>query len=175
MDSNTRVIKDNKELDININLKENDYVLTSAVIDPFTKSNISTYIVKDNAEISFTLSNMSMQPFEALLRNYYYRTLNNKSIKIRCLDTLYFSGTNINIVPNAAYSILKATNRLNGCIFIFQFDYKVLDENNNIIDKTLNYAFKIVSDREFKMYKDMEEYNAVKAYNDRILRPKKQQ
>ena len=131
--------------------------------------------MKDNAEISFTLSNMSMQPFEALLRNYYYRTLNNKSIKIRCLDTLYFSGTNINIVPNAAYSILKATNRLNGCIFIFQFDYKVLDENSNIIDKTLNFAFKIVSDREFKMYKDMEEYNAVKAYNDRILRPKKQQ
>lgn len=148
-------------------------MLTNAVIDPFTKSNIYTYIVKENVSVSFNLVNTNMMPREALLKLFYYRTIKNKSVKIRCLDTLYLGGNDISIVPDDAYSILKATNRLNGCIFIFNFEYKLADKDGKIYDKSIQYAFKIVSEREFRMYKDMEEFNAIKAYNDSIIRPKK--
>ena len=94
-----------------------------------------------------------MMPREALLKLFYYRTIKNKSVKIRCLDTLYLGGNDISIVPDDAYSILKATNRLNGCIFIFNFEYKLADKDGKIYDKSIQYAFKIVSDREFRMYK----------------------
>lgn len=167
------MIQGNEALDITINLKNNDYVLTNAVIDPFTKNNIYTYIVKENVPVSFNLVNNIMTPRQTILRIYYYRNLKNKSVKVRCLDTLYMGGEYINIVPEETFSVLKATNRLNSCIFIFQFDYKMVGEKDSINDKTMQYAFKIVSDREFKMYKDMEEFNAIKAYNDSIVRPKK--
>lgn len=150
-------------------------MLTNAVIDPFTKSNIYTYIVRENVPISFNLVNTNMSPRQALLKIYYYRSIKNKNIKIRCLDTLYSSGKDINIVPEAAFTVLKATNRLNACIFIFNFEYKIVDKDKQIVDKTIQYSFKIVSDREYKMYKDMEEFNAIKAYNDSIIRPKKLQ
>lgn len=145
------------------------------MIDPFTKSNIYTYIVKENVPISFNLVNNKMNPRQALLKIFYYRTLKNKSIKIRCLDTIYNGGNDISIVPDATFSVLKATNRLNGCIFVFNFDYKMVENGGNITDKSLQYAFKIVSEREYKMYKDMEEFNAIKMYNDSIIRPKKPQ
>ena len=167
------MIQGDDGLDITINLKDNDYVLTNAVIDPFTKSNIYTYIVKENVSISFNLVNTNMDPRQALLKLYYYRTIKNKSLKIRCLDTFYSGGNDISIVPDSAFSILKATNRLNGCIFIFNFEYKIVDKDGKILDKSIQYAFKIVSDREYKMYKDMEAFNAAKAYNDSIIRPKK--
>lgn len=147
--------------------------MTNAVIDPSTKNNIYTYIVKENVPISFNLVSTQMDPRQALLRIFYYRNIKNKNVKIRCLDTIYFGGNDIKIVPEAVFSILKATNRLHSCIFIFNFEYKVVDDSNQIVDKTLQYAFKIVSDREYKMYKDMEEFNAAKAYNDSIIRPKK--
>ena len=145
------------------------------MIDPFTKSNIYTYIVRENVPISFNLVNTNMSPRQALLRIFYYRTIKNKNIKIRCLDTIYVGGKDISIVPEDAFTVLKATNRLNSCIFIFNFEYKVVNKDKQIADKSVQYAFKIVSDREFKMYKDMEEFNAVKAYNDSIIRPKKLQ
>ena len=170
---NTRVIQGEEDLDITINLKDNDYVLTNAVIDPFTKSNLYTYIVKENVPISFNLVNTNMNPRQALLKIFYYRTIKNKNIKIRCLDTLYLGGGDIKIVPDAAFNVLKATHRLNSCIFIFNFEYKVVNADKQIVDKNIQYAFKIVSDREYKLYKDMEEFNAVKAYNDSIIKPKK--
>jgi hypothetical protein len=116
-----------------------------------------------------------MDPRQALLKIFYYRTIKNKHIKIRCLDTIYAGGNDISIVPDAAFSVLKATNRLNGCLFIFQFEYKMVEDDGKIADKTLQYAFKIVSDREYNMYKEMEEFNAVKAHNDSIIRPKKRE
>ena len=149
--------------------------MTNAVIDPFTKNNIFTYIVKENVPISFNLVNSKMDPRQALLKIFYYRTIKNKHIKIRCLDTIYAGGNDISIVPDAAFSVLKATNRLNGCLFIFQFEYKMVEDDGKIADKTLQYAFKIVSDREYNMYKEMEEFNAVKAHNDSIIRPKKRE
>ena len=149
--------------------------MTNAVIDPFSKNNIYTYIVKENVPISFNLVNSKMSPRQALLKIFYYRTIKNKHIKIRCLDTFYAGGNDISIVPDAAFSVLKATNRLNGCLFIFQFEYKMVGEDEKIEDKTLQYAFKIVSDREYNMYKEMEEFNRIKAHNDSIIRPKKQE
>lgn len=156
-------------------MKSDDYVLTNAVIDPFTKNNIFTYIVKENVPVSFNLVNSNMNPRQALLKIFYYRTIKNKNIKVRCLDTLYAGGTDMSIVPDAAFNVLKVTNRLNGCLFIFQFEYKVVGEDDKIEDKMLQYAFKIVSDREYNMYKEMEEFNAVKAHNDSIIRPKKRE
>ena len=79
------------------------------------------------------------------------------------------------IVPDAAYNVLKATNRLNGCLFIFQFEYKMVEDDGKIADKTLQYAFKIVSDREYNMYKEMEEFNKIKDHNDSIIRPRKRE
>lgn len=142
------------------------------MIDPFTKDNIFTYIVKENVPISFNLVNVKMNPRQAILRNFYYRTVRNKNIKIRCLDTIYFGGNKINIVPNEAFSVLKATNRLNGCIFIFQFEYDLV-ENNKINNKVMQFAFKIVSEKEYKMYEDMEIFNKIKEKNEKIIRPKK--
>ena len=147
--------------------------MTNAVIDPFTMNNIYTYIVTENVPISFNLVNVNMDPRQALLRIYYYRTIKNKNVKIRCLDTLYNGGIDISIVPSDAFSVLKATNRLHGCIFVFQFDYKIVENYGKIADKSIQYSFKIVSDREYKMYKDMEEFNAVKLHNESIVRPKK--
>lgn len=168
------MIQGNEGLDITINFKNNDYVLTNAVIDPFSKNNIYTYIVKENVPVSFNLVNVNVSPRQALLKIFYYRTIKNKNIKIRCLDTFYAGGHDISIVPDAAYSVLKATNRLNGCLFIFQFEYTMVGEEDKIEDKTIQYAFKIVSDREYNMYKEMEEFNAIKAHNDSIVRPKSQ-
>ena len=81
----------------------------------------------------------------------------------------------MSIVPDAAFNVLKVTNRLNGCLFIFQFEYKIVEEDGKIEDKTIQYAFKIVSDREYNMYKEMEEFNRVKAHNDSIIRPRKRE
>lgn len=128
--------------------------------------------MKENVPISFNLVSERMNPRQALLKIFYYRTIKNKNVKIRCLDTFYFGGTDISIVPEVAYSILKATNRLHSCIFIFCFEYKVAENDGKIVDKNIQYAFKIVSDREFEMYKNMERFNEVKAYNDSIVRPK---
>ncbi|MBO6119167.1 MAG: hypothetical protein J6P02_01730 [Lachnospiraceae bacterium] len=128
--------------------------------------------MKENVPISFNLVSERMNPRQALLKIFYYRTIKNKNVKIRCLDTFYFGGTDISIVPEVAYSVLKATNRLHSCIFIFYFEYKVAENDGKIVDKNIQYAFKIVSDREFEMYKNMERFNEVKAYNDSIVRPK---
>ena len=64
--------------DITVNLKNNEYVLTNAVIDPVTKNNISTYIVKDNVPISFNLVNNDILRENVHILNFYYRTYKNK-------------------------------------------------------------------------------------------------
>lgn len=96
-----------------------------------------------------------MEPRQAILRNYYYRTFDGKNIKIRCLDTSYFGGTAIRIVPENIYEVLKVTNRLDDCLFIFEFEYIVKnhDEDETRLKK---FAFKIASDKEYEMYQNIE-------------------
>lgn len=118
------------------------------------------------------MSNNSIDPANILLNAFYYRSIKNRNIKIRCLDTYYFGGTKINIVSDNYYSVLKATNKLSSCIFIFHFEYD-LNESNKKQHKSIEYAFKVVSEKEFKMYSDMETIAKAKAKVPKIVRPQK--
>lgn len=124
----------------------------------------------------FSLLNENMQPRQAILRNYYYTTFDSKNIKIRCLDTLYFGGTSIQIVPKSIYEVLKVTNRLDNCLFIFEFEYLIKNRNGDDEDGTetriQKVAFKIVSDKEYEMYQNIEKPFDIDDGNE-IRRPKK--
>lgn len=145
--------------------------MTNAVIDPSTKDNIETYIVKDNIPIVFSLLNENMQPRQAILRNYYYTTFDGKNIKIRCLDTSYFGGTLIRIAPESIYEVLKVTNRLDDCLFIFEFEYVI--KNRGVDERRLKkFAFKIASDKEYEMYQNIEKPLDIDDSPD-IRRPKR--
>lgn len=112
-----------------------------------------------------------MNPRQAILRNYYYRTFDGKNIKIRCLDTSYFGGTVIKVVPESIYEVLKVTNRLDDCLFIFEFEYVV---KSHEMDETRlrKFAFKIVSDKEYEMYQNVEKPFDIDDGKE-IRRPKK--
>ena len=150
-----------------------DFVLTSAVIDPKTKSNITTYITKDNVPIKFNLVNHEIDSNQSILRIYYYRTVRNKAVKIRCLDTIYFGGSVLNLVPASLFNVLRATNRLNSCLFMYDFEYKTSNKKETA-DKNMVYAFKVVTDKEDEMYKALEKAKNQDEENGVILRPKKQ-
>lgn len=132
---------------------------------------MSTYVVKENVPIFFSMVNHDIDSANVLFKNYYYRTIKNKNIKIRCVDTIYYGGALTNIVPNEAYTVLKATNRLYGCTFIVELTYRV-NENKKLSEKVTEFAFKILSEKEFNMYKKMED--AKKVEKETIVRPKKQ-
>lgn len=172
--ANARVIGRMKEPDVTVNIINSEYVLTNAVLDPTTKGNIETYIVKDNVDTVFSLLHGTEERGKALLHNYYYTTFKNKNLIIRCFDTMYFGGTAINIVPQKIYDILKVTNKLEECLFIFELEYEVKNETNELENKTKKYAFKIVSDREYDMYKNMEK-PVEEEENGVIKRPKKRE
>ena len=150
-----------------------EYVFTNAVIDPITKNNIETYIVKDNTHVVFNLLNNIKEASEVTLHNYYYRMFRSKNIKIRCLDTLYFGGTAVEIIPQKTYNVLKLTNKLDACLFIFQFNYSI-NKNGVLENKEIKYAFKIVSEKEYDMYKNMEK-PVVNIESGEIKRPRKKE
>ena len=157
--------------DIIASVVDSDFVVSSAVIDPETKGNIETYIVKDNSKITFYIANANIDPHTTSLQNYYYRTINNKNVKIRCRDFLYNSNENLNIVPSSAFANLKASNVIDGCLFIYQIDYKTMSENG-LEDKSKKFAFKIVSEKEYDMYHDIENKKH-EDKNGEIKRPRK--
>ena len=70
------------------------------------------------------------------------------------MDKLYIPGTEVSIVADTNYQVLKATKRLDNCLFIFDINYTV-KENNKSVDKKQGFYFMIVSDKEFEMYKSM--------------------
>lgn len=169
----------NMDEDITVNLKNNEYVLTNAVIDPVTKSNISTYIVKDNVPISFNLVNNDINRDNVHILNFYYRTYKNKSLIIRCFEGTYAGGKDINVMPYKTYEYLAAKKGLNDYLIIFRLNYSVTtnqfgprNEDENPV-KTMEFAFKIVSDEEFEMYKKMEAEKNIDEENGVIKRPKK--
>ena len=108
----TREVVEEEVADIVIDLSDNEYVLTNVVIDPLTKSNVYTYIVKENVPISFNMINENIDPKQATLQKYYYRTVKNRNVRIRCLDTIYADKNIINIIPDASFDRLKITNML---------------------------------------------------------------
>ena len=169
----------NTEKDITININKDDYVLTNAVIDPSTKNNINTYIVKDNVSISFNLANADMNRDGVSLRNYYYRKVKNKNTIIRCCDMVYPSGKLISVIPNRTYERLSSKRRLDSCLIIIRLEYDIKAiqfgpvTNDERVNKSEEFAFKIVSEDEFNMYKKMEEEKIKKDEGNEIKRPRK--
>ena len=138
----------NIEKDITINLKDNEYVLTNAVIDPSTKNNISTYIVKGNVPISFNLANADMNRDGVNLRVFYYRKIKNRNTINRCCDIVYPSGKEINIIPSFTYDRLKAKNWLSNCLIIIRLEYDIKAiqfgpvKNDERVNKSAEFAVK---------------------------------
>lgn len=170
--SNTRVIKENDEQEVIVSLKTNEFVISNAVLHPITKINIPTYIVKENVPITISIRNHDTDSGNVLLKNYYFRNFKNKNIIIRCFDSLYVGGTEIGIIPNNAYGVLKATNKLDGCLFMFDVIYKV-KEGDKEKEKIVQVPFKIVSEKEYDMYNEMEKKIEVDKENGVIKKPKK--
>lgn len=112
-----------------------------------------------------------MNPRQAILRNYYYRSFDGKNIKIRCIDTSYFGGTLIRIVPENIYNVLKITNRLEDCLFIFEFEYIIKNQDKDET-RLKKFAFKIVSNKEYEMYQNIEKPFDIDT-GDEIRRPRK--
>ncbi len=167
--------------DITVNLKNNEYVLTNAVINPVTNNNISTYIVKDNVPISFNLVNNDINRDNVHILNFYYKNYKNKSLIIRCFEGTYVGGKDINVIPNKIYEYLTDKKGLNDYLIIFRLNYSIrqnqfgpINEDENPV-KNMEFAFKIVSSEEFDMYKKMEaerEKNNIEE-SGVIKRPKK--
>ena len=153
----------NIEEDITVNLKDNDYVLTNAVIDPVSKNNIRTYMVKNNVPISFNLANADINRDSVYLSNFYYRTYKNKNLIIKCYEAMYHGGKDVNVLPTRVYDYLDSKKKSNINIIVFRLNYNVKPiqfgpvKNDEAISKSVEFAFKIVSDEEFDMYKKMEE------------------
>lgn len=162
----------NSDPDITANILNSDNVITNAVIDPITKGNISTYIVKENAEVTFYFLSDLIDLSSIQIQNFYYRTINNRTVKVRCRDFAFNGHLTTTIIPDKTYSILKATNRLEDALFIYQIDYKVSNADT-VEDKSVKFAFRIVSDKEYDMYKGMESKPVVEKNNGEIKRPKK--
>lgn len=172
--TNARIIGRSKEPDVTVNIVNSEYVLTNAVLDPTTKGNIETYIVKDNVDTVFSLFHGAEERRYATLRNYYYRPYKNKNLTIRCFDTTYFGGTAINIVPQKIYDVLKVTNRLEDCLFIFELEYDVKNDDEVVEKRKKKYAFKIVNEKDYEMYKNMEK-PVIEEDDGVIKRPKKRE
>lgn len=169
-EAGARVIKGGEnEPDINSGIEGSDFVISNAVIDPSSKGNIETYIVKDNAKIGFYIINNKINPQDVYIQNYYYMPIGNRNAKIRCRDYRYNIFGTYNIAPDKVYGNLKSTDKLSDCLFIYQIDYKISGEEEN---KTLTFAYKIVSDDEFVMYQNME-IKPVIEQDGEIKRPKK--
>lgn len=171
-EASTRVITNrSNEPDITANVLNNDFIVTHAVIDPLSKGNIETFIVKNNVPVSFYFINGNIVPESINIQNYYYRTLNNRTIKIRCRDYSYTGSSSFNIIPDKVFNMLKAINKLDDSLFIHEVAYKTR-VNNSEEEKTLRFAFKIVTDQEYNMYKNMEEKPVIEESGE-IKRPKK--
>lgn len=169
---NARVIDIISGPDITVNVLNNEYIMTNAVIDPFTKNNIVTYILKENSQVVFNLANASIDDHYANLQSFYYRTIRNKNVIIRCADRIYIGGTALEIVPKSTYNVLSATKKLNDCLFVYKFSYKI-NSSDELNEKTMEIAFKIVSDKEYDMYKDIEKPLINNEEDGIIKRPKK--
>lgn len=113
------------------------------------------------------------------LRNFYYRKIRNKNTLIRCCDMVYPSGKLITVVPSRTYNRLLSKNRLGSCLIIIRLEYDIKAiqfgpvTNDERVNKFAEFAFKIVSEDEFNMYKKMEEEKKIKDESGEITRPKK--
>lgn len=153
-----------------------DYVISNAVLDPYTRENIVTMIVKDNLKIKFRLLDYKVVPESLVIENYYYTSYNDQNIKIKCIDRKYIAGENVDIIPKKIYDILLVKKKLNKCLFVQNicYDKKIYDEKDNVIGiekENYRFNFKIVDEKEFDAYKNLTKKIVIK--NDTIKKPKK--
>lgn len=158
---------------MSVSVGANDYVLSDVIINPMTKTNVSAYIVKENATLKFSIVNDDIDLNTVVINNYYYRNFKSRNIKIKCIDTAYNADRNMTIIPQSDYLLLNAKNRLHSCLFIFTVNYKMKNaENSNFLNES--FYFKIVPEEEFNMYREMlRTFDVPTTQNNEILRPKK--
>lgn len=124
-------------------------------------------------DVRFNFANQKIVSEFAMVDSYYYAPYKNKNIKIRCRDTVCVPGMPMSIVQNNFYALLKATERLSNCLFVYDIKYSV-KENDKTVDKTQSFYFMIVTDKEFEAYKVVspkKDNNLTK--DGEIKRPKK--
>ena len=145
-----------------------------------TKNNISTYIVKNNVPISFNLANADINRESVHLLNFYYKTYKNKNLIIRCYESIYPGGKEVSVLPSQVYDYLESKKKLSNNLILFRLTYNVKPiqfgptKNDELVNKSIDFAFKIVTDEEFEMYKKMEEEKHLEEDETVIRRPKKQ-
>ena len=145
-----------------------------------TKNNISTYIVKNNVPISFNLANADINRESVHLLNFYYKTYKNKNLIIRCYESIYPGGKEVSVLPSQVYDYLESKKKLSNNLILFRLTYNVKPiqfgptKNDEWVNKSIDFAFKIVTDEEFEMYKKMEEEKHLEEDETVIRRPKKQ-
>lgn len=110
------------------------------------------------------------------VRDYYYRSVNNKNIIIRSLDCNYKLGTNFDVIPKHTYRYLKSTNRLNNKLFVISLDYYIADPITlDLNKKNKKLYFKLVNTDEYEAYKKLGSPNKIDinvGKNGEIIRPK---
>lgn len=166
------MIKENKVPDITISIKSKEYIVIDTIIDPITKDNVKTYILKDNQPISFNFANYEVVSKQAFVENYYYTQYNNKNIKLRSREFEYTPGTELMAVRDETFVPLKATGRLNDCLFKYTLSYDVLTNGTTKNGETTFYIM-IVPASEYDAYKKTITVEEETVKSGEVKRPKK--
>ena len=143
-------------------------------LDPITKYNVEGYIIKNNGDMNIAYTNMNITTPKMNMKVYYYKRFRGKDIKVMCLEDSIEPSKKINVIPNQVFTSLKSTRRINDTLFIIELDYKRKYSNEQEESCNKKYYFRYVSDRQYEMYKSIEEENKKKIEETKIFRPKKQ-
>lgn len=152
-----------------------DFLLSYNILDPMTKYNVEGYIIKNNGDMKVSYTNMNIITPKLKMTLYYYKKIKGKNIKIMCLEDEIEPSKNLNVIPSQVYTSLKSTKRINDTLFVVELDYQRKYINEKVEDCKKKYYFRYVSDRQYEMYKDIEEENKKRIEETKIFRPKKQE
>ena len=125
--------------------------------------------------MSIAYTNMNIITPNMYMKVYYYKKFRGKDIKIMCLEDSVEPSKKINVIPNQVFTSLKSTRRINDTLFVVELDYKRKYTNEEVEDCKKKYYFRYVSDRQYEMYKEIEDENKRKMEETKIFRPKKQE
>ena len=152
----------------------NDFLLSYNILDPVSKYNVEGYIIKNNGDMNVSYTNMNIITPNMDMKVYYYKRFRGKDIKVMCLEDSIEPSKKINVIPNQVFTSLKSTRRINDTLFVIELNYKRKYSNEPIENCSKKYYFRYVSDRQYEMYKEIEEENKKKIEETKIFRPKKQ-
>ena len=121
-----------------------------------------------------TYTNRNITSPAMAMKVYYYKKFRGKTIKIMCLEDALLPSQNINLIPVQIYNSLKSTKRINDSLFVLDLTYNKQYANNPVEVCDKKFYFRFVSDRQYDMYKKIEEDNKKLVEETKIFRPKKQ-